>query len=711
VVLGDLVSLGGLHRLDLPALTQAAVVALAGQHSVDAADVYRVTGGNPFFVTEVLATPEARVPASVRDAVLARAARLSPAARAVIDVAALIGVRVDMALLDRVDAPEPGVLEECVAMGVLEQCGRDIAFRHELARTVLDDAVSPSRRLALQRHILGAMTAAPPGTYDPARLAHHAEGAGDAAAVLEHATAAAHRAASVDAHREAAAQYGRVLRFASGLPPDALGPLLRGRSYECSVIGDTANAVAAAQRAVDCWREVGDSRAEGDASRWLSRTLWLVGSPDEADAAGRSAVDLLERLPPGAELAMAYSNLSQLRMLAWKHDEAEAWGRRAIELAQRVGDTETLVHALNNVGSALLLREQEEGRELLEESVRAARDAALHEHVARGLSNLMEIAVTHRQLARADRYGDEALLHAEERDLGEHAQYLHAWRAHARLMQGRWAEALDEAFPLMTRPATPAYIRAMANTAVGRVWARRGDPGVAGVLDVALALAGPYAELQWSVPVRTARAEAAWLAGNLERAEAELQTVFESAERCADSWSLGELAFWTWKASGTLPPREGLAEPFALQMAGDWRAAAARWDALGCPYEAALARADADDETALRQSLEAFAGLGAVPAVRIVARRLRTLGAHTVPRGPRASTRENAARLTRRELEVLLLLADGLRNADIADRLFVSTKTIDHHVSAVLAKLGARNRGEATHEARRLGLLAEGPER
>jgi DNA-binding CsgD family transcriptional regulator len=208
------------------------------------------------------------------------------------------------------------------------------------------------------------------------------------------------------------------------------------------------------------------------------------------------------------------------------------------------------------------------------------------------------------------------------------------------------------------------------------------------------------------VPLRAARAEAAWLANEPERARAEIAAVFGPARRYGDAWSVGELAFWAWKAGESQPTFRDAAEPYALQMAGDWEAAAARWDALGCPYEAALARAEADDESALRRALDEFQRLGAEPAGRMVARRLRTLGAHAVPRGRRASTRANVAQLTRRELDVLLLLADGLRNADIAGRLFLSPKTVDHHVSAVLAKLGVRTRVEAVREAARLGLLA-----
>jgi hypothetical protein len=189
---------------------------------------------------------------------------------------------------------------------------------------------------------------------DPARLAHHAEGAGDGAAVLEHAPVAARRAAGLGAHREAAAQYARALRFADGLAPVALAELLEGHSYECYLTDQLDDAAASRRRALACWRARKDRGREGDTLRWLSRLAWLQGRNAEAGRAGREAVELLEGLAPGAELAMAYSNLAQLGMLAHDVDQAVAWGERAIALAERLGQTEILVHALNNVGTAQL---------------------------------------------------------------------------------------------------------------------------------------------------------------------------------------------------------------------------------------------------------------------------------------------------------------------------------------------------------------------
>jgi DNA-binding CsgD family transcriptional regulator len=239
------------------------------------------------------------------------------------------------------------------------------------------------------------------------------------------------------------------------------------------------------------------------------------------------------------------------------------------------------------------------------------------------------------------------------------------------------------------------------------VRARRGDPEVWPLLDEAWALAEPTQELPRLGQVAAARAEAAWLEGRPEAIVSETEAALDLARRRRAPWPAGELACWRRRAGVREQTGVDPAEPFALELAGDCRAAARNWAALGCPYDSALALAHVDESDAMRQALTELNGLGARPAAAIVARRLRERGARGLPRGPRAATRENAAGLTARQQEVLALMSQGLRNAEIAERLVVSRKTVDHHVSAILRKLGVRTRGQAAAEAVRLGLSGQ----
>jgi DNA-binding CsgD family transcriptional regulator/tetratricopeptide (TPR) repeat protein len=703
VVLGELAGTSGVDRLAVPPLSVQAVAALAEPLGADAEDLHRKTGGNPFFVVEALAAGGSVIPDTVRDAVLARTARLSDAARKLLEAVAIAPPQADIWLLEALTGGEIGALDECLSAAVLTSSADAVAFRHELARLAVDGTLSPARRLALHRAALEALSASRRG-LDLDRLAHHAESAGDAPATLRFAPQAAERASSLGAHREAAAHYGRAIRFAAGAPTEERALLLERRSYECYLSGQFEAAIEAQQAALACHRERGDRLREGDSLRSLGRLLGFGGRPEEGAEACREAVTVLELLEPGRELALAYATLSQ-RCLNW--DDAAgaiAWGTRARELAERLGDTEILVYALINVGAAEFRGGRDEGREELELSLELARTAGLEDYVGRAYVGLVWGSVRERSFELANRYLGDGLEYCEEHGLEYWRLFLLASRARCALDQGRWSEAAETAAAVQRDPRSWPVPRVCALTVLGLVRVRRGEPGGEPLLAEALANAQPSGELQQIAPAVAALAEEAWLGGRPAEVAQLTEAALELAIQSGADWEAGELASWRSR-SGIGEPDVLAAQPHALQLAGDWQGAAELWSRLGCPYEAALALAEADDEALGRHALEELRGLGADPAVAVVARRLRERGVRGLPRGPRASTRENPAGLTARELEVLALVAQGLRNADVADRLFVSEKTVDHHVSAVLRKLGARTRAEASAEAVRLGVV------
>ena len=718
LVLGDLPP-RSVARVHLPPLSEAGVNTLAESEGRFVEDLYPVTGGNPFFVTEALASKERGVPETVRDAVLSRAARLSPDARAVVELVSVVPARTELWLLNEVINPEMDVIEESVDAGMLRYEGEAISFRHELARRAVEDSLSVPERQMLHAIILKALLTRNTADWQQpgfrallarghdallARIVHHASHAGDREAVLEYAPIAAKQAAALNAHREAATHYQTALQYADKLAPEERAGLLERRSYECFLTDQIEEALEARREALEIRTRLGDKVRQGDNLRWISRFTWSLGRNKEAVGHGVEAVRILETLPSGPELAMAYSNRAQLHMLADEYPQAVLWGSRAIELAKELGATEILVHALNNVGTAELIADDEQGRTKLEESLRLALSNNFHEHTCRAYTNLATSKLRSREYAIALRWFEDGMAHAIEHELEFCRLYLIAGLARAYFERGDWDRAADEAGFVLERYRVPAITKIEALAVLGHVRVRRGDPDATPLLNEARELAIETGEPQRIAPVAAARAESAWLRGDTEQVISEARSFLDRARGRGGPWFQGEFTSWMWRAGGAVEGVEKIASPYALQISGDWRAAAAAWRKIGCPYEEAMALADGD-EAAKLSAVEILEKLGAGPALEKLRKSLRDTGVRGIPRGPRPSTKENPAGLTNRQVEVLALMAGGLSNAEIGERLFISPKTIDHHVSAILAKLEARTRAEAVAIALQSNLI------
>lgn len=689
------------RRLKLRPLSESAVARLAEAAGRPPGDLHGVTGGNPFYVTEVLATEGGGIPASVRDAVLARAAKLGAGARAVLDVVSAVPGRTERWLLESVLDQQAGSIDECVRAGILAATREHVAFRHELARRAWEDSLDAAFAAGLHTRILRVLDGHESGAGMLARMIHHADRSGDAATVLRLAPAAAREAATVGAHREAAAHYANALRHTSGQAAERAA-LLNAWAYEVHLGGRIADAVRAQEEALTLWRQVGDRVHEGDALRFLSRLAWFEGRREDAAAYAADAIRVLEPLGPSHELAMAYSTRAQLHILAEERQLAPEWGDRAVALAEALDDPEALVHALTNAACL-------EPGSCREQQVRAARLAqqhGLHEHALRAFTWLICDAVMEHDYALAERFLPEALEYAEARDIDAFAFYLRGWRARMRTEQGRLQEAEDDAADVLRRENTSSVVRIPSLAALGTVRARRGEPNAQELLDEGLERALATGELQRIAPIATARAEAAWLRGDLEAVRVEAMRAYPLALRVDSRWDAARLAAWLRRAGALDEPPPDPPQPHAAEFAGRWREAADAWQRIGCPYEQALALAEGD-ETAQRAALAILDQLGARPAAALIRNRLQRRGVRGLPRGPRRSTRANPAGITNRERDVLALLARGLSNQEIARRLFLSTRTVDHHVSAILRKLNVRTRAGAARLAAEMAIAGD----
>ncbi len=699
--LSSLVAARSSIRINLGPLTEGAVAELAQQAGIDGAELYQETGGNPFYVSEVLAARTEGVPAAVQHAVLARVAALPEEARELLELLSVTPGRTDTYVLDYVRPGWTEAVEPAERRAMVRLEGNALRFRHELARRAVETSLSPSRRQLLQRRVLTAMREQ---GRDWSNILHHAVQIEDADTIVEYGPRVARRAAAASAFRQAVAHFRSVLAYADRFPLEERAALFE----ECSLVSFNADrrseAVRAAEEALRLRRQLEEPMGLGRALRWRGRVAWWDGRTSDAWEYADEAIAVLEPLEPSVELARAYGFRAQLGGITQRLDVVADYGKRAIEMAADLGEDGVRGLALIAVGLAGMVTGQEDADANVQEGIALAKSAGLHDEVARAYMNLAFTKNAFRDYQAAENLLTQGQAYAADYELLAYLTHMSATRSMLCLDTGRWDEALEVARPFLARDDLP--ITAFPTLYVSaRILARRGHPAARELVEKTWALAEPTGELQRIGPASGTGAELAYLSGeSLEPHVPRLRRALALGEAGRIGRVAGEAAMWL-KRAGALEEMPTVAEPVYRAMLEDrWERAAHMWRDLGCPYEEADCLANTGDPALMQEALRILDSLGAEPRAAMVRADLQRRGV-AVPRGPQQATRANPAGLTRRQVDVLRLLAAGRTNAEIAEELVLSTRTVDHHVAAILQKLDAANRREAAQRAADLGLL------
>jgi DNA-binding CsgD family transcriptional regulator len=692
-------------RLELTPLSREAVYQLAAKKSYDAEEIYSISEGIPFYVNEILSCDSDGVPANIKDSVLSAYNRQEEKVKEAWQLFSVIPDGLELDRLILIDESFHEGISASLAKNILIIKNDKIFFKHELYRRTIEDSLSPFQRIALNKRILSIFLKTFIEKNEIERILHYAKNSNDNELVLKYAPIAAFKASSVGAHLQASRLFFTAIQYSDKKENEHLVQLYESYAYECYLTNQIKRAIHYTGEALLIHRKKNEKEKIGNSLWFLSRLWWFEGNSEQAVSYARQSIKVLEDQPSSKAKAMAYSNMSHLKMTSDQTDECISWGKKAIKICREINDKETFAHALNCMGSTFMLDKAtcQKGIELLRRSFRISWKNSFHEQVARAYTALGTNLVTLKKYDTAKKILQKGINYCEEMDLDSLKFYMRGWKCRLYHETGNWKEASQLGENLINQNLFPIS-KIGALVVVATIKMRIGEKDALPLLEEAKKLAFETKELQRTIPVLIALLEYEWITGISFIDASSLEKMVRHYLRFNRLSYKSRLYFWLRKLqkeyisfNETEKSRNRYYPPVTVQES-------VYWQKCGCAYEQALALFEGNEEQK-RTALQILQKSGATAICGKLKMEMRSLGIKKIPRGLRESTKTNPAKLTNRELDVLQLLQKSIHNKDIAETLFISSKTVDHHVSSILFKLDVNSRSNAVSEALRLHIL------
>src|SRR6476620_2709450 len=406
-------------RIQLTPLSKEAVYKLADKKGYDAENVYSISGGNPFYVNEILASYSPGIPDNIKNAILSVYDRQEEGTKHAWEICSVIPEGLEINRFAKIKSSWDEIIDHCFALKIIIVKNDRVIFKHELYRRTIEESLSSINRIALNKKILELFLASFEEEGEIERIVQYAKNANENKLVVKYAPLAARRAASVGAHIEASKLFLTAIVYAEGNDEAQLMQFYEAYAYECYLNNKVKEAIIYTEKSLHLWKEKNDKEKISNSLRFLSRLWWFEGNRKNAENFAEQAIEVLKNQPSSKIMGMSYSNMSQLKMLSDQSGECISWGEKAIAIAKEMNDEETLAHALNSMGSTLMLNQSsmQNGIVLLQQSLDIALKNSYHDQAARDYATLGSNGVIMKDYILAKEKLAEGIQYCEERDL------------------------------------------------------------------------------------------------------------------------------------------------------------------------------------------------------------------------------------------------------------------------------------------------------